>query len=168
MQSTTLSPELHVLEFPVAVIPHSKAWNIKDMMPKARLGKVTVNRMTWTSGIARAAISMIGSGRPVRHGGMKLSQPPIDRPKEIYRAPNAAPGNPPSGRTRRGYFSSARKGGGVEQDRIRTQTIPEISGWRARPNFFGQIFLGKNFGNKNRVVSIPEERVLRQRRSRRS
>src|SRR5437870_15546 len=30
--------ELHVLEFPVAVIPHSKAWNIKDMMPKARLG----------------------------------------------------------------------------------------------------------------------------------
>ena len=22
-----------------AVIPHSKAWNIKDMMPKARLGK---------------------------------------------------------------------------------------------------------------------------------
>jgi hypothetical protein len=28
------------------------------------------------------------------------------------------------------------------------------------PQFFGQIFLGKNFGNKNRVVSIPEERVL--------
>ena len=30
--------ELHVLEYPVAFVPHSKAWNIKDMTPKARLG----------------------------------------------------------------------------------------------------------------------------------
>jgi hypothetical protein len=72
----------------------------------------------------------------------------------------------PSGTTPGGIFHLQERGGGVEQDRTRTQTIPEISGWRTRPNFFGQIFLGKNFGNKNRVVSIPEERVLRQRRSR--
>ena len=32
-------PRASVLEFPVAFVPHSKAWNIKDMMPKARLGK---------------------------------------------------------------------------------------------------------------------------------
>jgi hypothetical protein len=32
-------PNLHVLEFHVAFVPHSKAWNIKDMMPKTRLGK---------------------------------------------------------------------------------------------------------------------------------
>jgi hypothetical protein len=71
----------------------------------------------------------------------------------------------PSGRTRRGYFSSARKGGGVEQDRTRTQTISEIPVGGPAPIFWPN-FLGKNFGNKNRVVSILEERVLRQRRSR--
>jgi len=69
---------------------------------------------------------MIGSGRPVRHGGMKLSQPPIDRPKDLSRAPNAAPGNPPLGKDPRGYFSSARKGGGVELNPIHTHTTQEI------------------------------------------
>jgi hypothetical protein len=59
-----------------------------------------------------------------------------------------------------GYFFANGEGGGVEQDRTRTQTIPEISGWRTRPNFLAD-FLGKNFGNKNRVVSILEERMLR-------
>jgi hypothetical protein len=32
----------------------------------------------------------------------------------------------------------------VEQDRIRTQTIPEISGWRTRPNFLAKFF-GEKF-----------------------
>jgi hypothetical protein len=49
----------------------------------------------------------------------------------------------PSGRTP-GGFSSARKGGGVEQNRTRTQTIPEISGWRTRLNFLAKFF-GKKF-----------------------
>jgi hypothetical protein len=44
----------------------------------------------------------------------------------IYRAPNAAPGNPPLGKDPRGYFSSARKGGGVELDRRYTHTAQEI------------------------------------------
>src|SRR5262249_44640774 len=72
---------------------------------------------------------------------------------DLSHAPNAAPGNPPLGNDPRGYFSSARKGGGVEQDRTRTQTIPEISSWRTRPNFLAN-FLGKNFGNKNRWTAV--------------
>src|SRR5215472_8192343 len=78
------------------------------------------------------------AGIAVTGGHETGNQPPIDRPNNLSRAPNAAPGNPPSGRTPRGYFSSARKGGGVEQDRTRTQTIPEISGWRTRPNFLAK------------------------------
>src|SRR5262245_7785306 len=106
--------------------------------------------------------SDIKCGKNVAGPGMKLVTKPADRPNE-GRMPRLE--IRPSGRTPGGIFSSARKRGGVEQDRTRTQTIPEISGWRTRPNFLAK-FLGKNFGNKNRVVSIPEERVLRQRRSR--
>jgi hypothetical protein len=50
----------------------------------------------------------------------------------------------PSGRTPRVLFHLQRDGGGVEQDRTRTQTIPEISGWRTRPNFLAKFF-GKKF-----------------------
>jgi len=36
-------------------MPHPKAWNIKDMMPKSEAWQtVTVNRMTWTSDRLRA------------------------------------------------------------------------------------------------------------------
>jgi hypothetical protein len=76
--------------------------------------------------------------------GMKLVANRRSTDPMIYRAPNVAPGNPPLGKDPRGYFSSAGKGGGVEQDRTRTQTIPEISGWRTRPNFLANFF-GKKF-----------------------
>src|SRR6516162_3717949 len=48
----------------------------------------------------------------------------------------------PSGKTP-GCFSSARKGGGVEQNRTRTQTIPENFRLEDPPQFFGQIFWEK-------------------------
>jgi hypothetical protein len=54
------------------------------------------------------------------------SQPPIDRPNDLSRAPNAAPGNPPLEKDPPGYFSSARKGGGVELNTIHTHTAQEI------------------------------------------
>src|SRR5215813_6823786 len=91
------------------------------------------------------AISMMRSGRLVRHEGMKLVVSRRSTDPMIYRARRMPRLEiRPSGRTRRGYFSSARKGGGVEQNRTRTQTIPEISGWRTRPNFLAK-FLGKKF-----------------------
>src|SRR5262249_27880164 len=80
-------------------------------------------------------------GRPRHETG---NQSPIDRPNDLSRAPNAALEIRPSGRTPRGYFSSARKGGGVEQARTRTQTIPKIPGGRTRPNFLAKFF-GKKF-----------------------
>jgi hypothetical protein len=43
-----------------------------------------------------------------------------------------------------GCFSSARKGGGVEQNRTRTRAVPEILHWRTRPNFLAKFF-GKKF-----------------------
>jgi hypothetical protein len=74
--------------------------------------------------------------------------------------------NPPLGKGPPGVFFICTKGGrgGAEPDPHTNHS----RNFRLEdpPQFFGQIFLGKNFGNKNRVVSIPEERVLRQRRSR--
>jgi hypothetical protein len=55
----------------------------------------------------------------------------------------------------RGYLSSARKGGGVEQDRTRTQTIPEISGWRTRPNFLAKFFWEKILEIKIVLLASP-------------
>src|SRR6516162_9538527 len=89
-------------------------------------------------------INVTGRRYSPSHGHETGGQPPIDRPNDLSRAPNAAPGNPPLGKDPRGYFSSARKGGGVEQNRTRTQTIPEISGWRTRLNFLAKFF-GKKF-----------------------
>ena len=54
-----------------------------------------------------AAISRRASGKRSDTG----NQPPIDRPNDLSRAPNAAPGNPLLGKDPGGYFSSARKGG---------------------------------------------------------
>jgi hypothetical protein len=50
----------------------------------------------------------------------------------------------PSGTTPGGVFHLHERGGGVEQDRTRAQTIPKISGWRTRPNFLAKFF-GKKF-----------------------
>ena len=71
------------------------------------------------------------------------SQPSIDRPMiyRAYRMPRLE--IRPSGTTP-GYFSSARKGGGVEQNRTRTRAVPEILHWRTRPNFLAKFF-GKKF-----------------------
>jgi hypothetical protein len=72
------------------------------------------------------------------------NQPPIDRPM-IYRARRMSRLEiRSSGRTLGGIFHLHERGGGVEQDRIRTQTIPEISGWRTRHNFLAKFF-GKKF-----------------------
>ena len=92
-----------------------------------------------------AAISMIGSGGPLRHRGHETgSQPPIDRPM-IYRArrmPRLE--NPLLGKDPRGIFHLHERGAGWTRTRTRTQTIPEISGWRTRPNFLAKFF-GKKF-----------------------
>jgi hypothetical protein len=40
-------------------------------------------------------------------------------------------------------FSSAQKGGGVEQNRTRTRAVPEILHWRTRPNFLAKFFWKK-------------------------
>src|SRR5262245_15491646 len=80
---------------------------------------------------------MVKCGKNVADPGMKLVTSPNEgrMPRLEIRA---------SGKDPRGYFSSAGKGGGVEQDRTRTQTIPEISGWRTRPNFLAKFF-GRKF-----------------------
>jgi hypothetical protein len=95
------------------------------------------------------------SGRLFRHGGMKLVvSRRIDQ--EIHRAPNAAPGNPPLGKNPRGYFSSAGKGGGVEQDldlhtnhsrNFRLEDPPQF--------FFGQIFWEKILEIKIVLLASP-------------
>src|SRR6516165_5359184 len=66
----------------------------------------------------------------------------------------------PSGRTSRGYFSSARKGAGWSRTGPAHVPFPKSSIGGPAPIFWPN-FLGKNFGNKNRVVSILEQRVLR-------
>src|SRR5215831_9116123 len=56
-------------------------------------------------------------GRPRHEIG---NQPPIDRPNDLSRAPNAAPGNPPLGQDPPGVFLICTRGGGggVEQDQL--------------------------------------------------
>ena len=91
-------------------------------------------------------------GRPWHETG---NQPPIDGPNDLSRAPNAASGNPPLGKDPRGYFSSARKGGGVEQDRMRAhKPFPKFPVGGPAPIFWPN-FLGKNFGNKNPLLASP-------------
>src|SRR5262245_59779631 len=68
---------------------------------------------------------------------------PTPSNRNCWRAPpergrNTAEERPP------GCFSSARKGGGVEQDRTCTRAVPEILHWRTRPNFLAKFF-GKKF-----------------------
>jgi hypothetical protein len=89
-----------------------------------------------------------------RHMGMKLVANRRSTDPMIYRAPNVAPGNPPLGKDPRGYFSSARKGGGVEQGPDPHTNHSRNFRLEDPPQFFGQIFLGKNFGNKNRWTAV--------------
>jgi hypothetical protein len=84
------------------------------------------------------AASIEGSLSVRQSAEQRVRVPPIE--KAHHRRAGDGPDQTP-GR----YLSSARKGGGVEQDWTRTQTIPEISGWRTRPNFLAKFFLGKNF-----------------------
>ena len=57
----------------------------------------------------------------------------------------------PSGRTSRGYFSSARKGAGWSRTGPAHVPFPKSSIGGPAPIFWPN-FLGKNFGNKNRVA----------------
>ena len=68
-----------------------------------------------------------------------------------WRAPNAAPGNPPLGKDPPGVFFICTKGGGVEQNLPAHVPFPKSSIGGPAPIFWPN-FLGKNFGNKNRVV----------------
>src|SRR5262245_24207843 len=74
-------------------------------------------------------------------------------------------GNPLSGRTPGGIFHLHERGAGWSRTGPAHKPFPKFPVGGPAPIFWPN-FLGKNFGNKNRVVSIPEERVLRQRRSR--
>ena len=90
---------------------------------------------------------MVKCGKNVADPGMKLVTSPNEgrMPRLEIR---------PSGKDPRGYFSSAGKGGGVEQDRIRTQTIPDFR-LEDPPQFFGQIFWGKILEIKIVLLASP-------------
>jgi len=99
-------------------------------------------------------INVTGRRYSPSHGHETGGQPPIDRPNDLSRAPNVAPGNPPLGKDPRGYFSSARKGGGVEQNQDPHTNHSRNFRLEDPPQFFGQIFWGKIFGNKNRWTAV--------------
>jgi hypothetical protein len=89
---------------------------------------------------------MEAAENPLRHGGMKLvayrrstDQPMIYRARRMPRLEN-----PPLGKDPRGIFHLHERGAGWSRTGTRTQTIPEISGWRTRPNFLAKFF-GKKF-----------------------
>jgi len=102
----------------------------------------------------------VKSGKNVADPGMKLVTSRRSTDPMIYRA-RLMPRLEirPSGRTP-GVSFICTKGGRVEQDQDPHTNHSRNFRLEDPPQFFGQIFLGKNFGNKNRVVSIPEERVL--------
>src|SRR6516165_621116 len=85
----------------------------------------------------------------------------------IYRARRVPPlETRPLGKGPPGVFFICTKGGaGWSRTGPAHKPFPKFPVGGPAPIFWPN-FLGKNFGNKNRVVSIPEERVLRQRRSR--
>src|SRR5215831_12114679 len=100
-------------------------------------------------------INVTGRRYSPSHGHETGSQPPIDRPNDLARAPNAAPGNPPLGKDPRGYFSSARKGG-------RGGAGPDPHTNHSRnfrledpPQFFGQIFWEKILEIKIVLLASP-------------
>src|SRR5262245_43462302 len=70
-----------------------------------------------------------------------------------------------SGRTPGGIFHLHERVAGWSRTGSAHKPFPKFPVGGPAPIFWPN-FLGKNFGNKNRVVSIPEKRVLRQRRSR--
>src|SRR5215831_9028554 len=114
-------------------------------------------------------INVTGRRYSPSHGHETGSQPPIDRPNDLARAPNAAPGNPPLGKDPRGYFSSARKGG-------RGGAGPDPHTNHSRnfrledpPQFFGQIFwekileikiAGQRAWHRWSLSSSPPQRLL--------
>ena|SRR6516162_7543387 len=78
-----------------------------------------------------------------------------NRKKPTTAAPEIARIRPPGG-----TFLSARKGAGWSRTGPAHVPFPKSSIGGPAPIFWPN-FLGKNFGNKNRVVSILEQRVLR-------
>ena len=95
--------------------------------------------------ITPAIASYAGSGRSnvARMWQTQARKPSIDRPSDLWRAPNAAPGNPPLGEDPPGVFFTCTKGGrgGAEPDphtcRSRNPSLEDP------PQFFGQIFWEK-------------------------
>src|SRR5215813_13371769 len=83
------------------------------------------------------------------------SQPPIDRPNDLSRAPNAAPGNPPLGQDPPGVFFICTKGGrgGAEPDPHTNHS----RNFRLEdpPQFFGQIFWEKILEIKSVLLASP-------------
>ena len=78
-------------------------------------------------------------GKPRHETG---NQPPIDRPKDLSRAPNAAPGNLPLGKDPRGCFSHSLRRGQVEGTTPSTRNRPRKFfnfSWDPYPNFFWRI-----------------------------
>ena len=86
-------------------------------------------------------------GKNVADRGMKLVTSRRSTDPRIYRARRMPRLEiRPSREGPAGVFLICTKGGrgGAGPDRTRTQTIPEISGWRTRPNFLAKFF-GKKF-----------------------
>src|SRR5262249_50713428 len=100
-------------------------------------------------------------GRPRHETG---NQSPITDPM-IYRARRCrAWKSAPRGRTPGGIFHLHERGAGWSRTGPAHVPFPKSSIGEPTPIFWPN-FLGKNFGNKNRVVSIPGARVLRVGRS---
>ena len=85
--------------------------------------------------------------------GMKLVANRRSTDPMIYRA-RRMPRLEIRPRDPRGYFSSARKGGGVEQNQDPHTNHSRNFRLEDPPQFFGQIFWGKIFGNKNRWTAV--------------
>src|SRR5262245_65588912 len=103
---------------------------------------------------------MIGSGGLSVTGHETGSQPSIDRPMiyRAYRMPRLE--IRPSGTTPGGIFHLHERGAGWSRTGPAHKPFPKFPVGGPAPIVWPN-FLGKNIGNKKRVVSIPEERVLR-------
>src|SRR6516225_1408197 len=89
-----------------------------------------------------------------RHWHETGNQPPIDRPNDLSREPNAAPGNPPLGKDPRVFFICTKGGrGGAEPDPHTNHS----RNFRLEdpPQFFGQIFWEKILEIKIVLLASP-------------
>src|SRR5262249_16195442 len=104
---------------------------------------------------SHAGKRMVKCGKNVAGPGMKLI---TSRPTQERRMPRLE--IRPSGRTPGGIFHLHERGAGWSGTGPEQKPFPKFPVGGPAPIFWPN-FLGKNFGNKKRVVSIPEERVLR-------